>query len=209
MPRFHSVQPGEHLSGIALQYGFANQNSIWFHPENAGLRKDRANPNVLMPGDTIYIPDLENAEVPCATDRRHPFQLNGDKLLLRIRIQEAFFDPVSSMPCQLSIEGRSYELTTDSEGTLEISIPKSASRGALTINGLEIPVLIGHLDPSSEVTGIRARLANLGYYRGSVDEVDEAELSAAISEFQCDQKLKITGECDSATRAKLEEIHGC
>ena len=51
----HIVRQGEHLSQIALNYGFRDYKIIWDHPDNAALKKLRKSPNVLMPGDTLRI----------------------------------------------------------------------------------------------------------------------------------------------------------
>jgi hypothetical protein len=70
------------------------------------------------------------------------------------------------------------------------------------------PVRIGDLDPVNEETGQMARLANLGYYRASLDKPDQDELLSAIEEFQCDNKLAVDGDCGPKTQAKLKEVHG-
>jgi len=116
---------------------------------------------------------------------------------------------MKNTPCQLNVEKKTFDLTTDAEGKIDVEIPRSASKGTLTINDAEIPLKIGHLDPVEADTGTLARLANLGYYCGDLEAVDEMEQRLAVEEFQCDQKLKVTGELDPVTRAKLEEVHGC
>ena len=45
--------------------------------------------------------------------------------------------------------------------------------------------------------------------RSKIDDgLNTALMHYALEEFQCDQKLSVTGELDSATRAKLKELHG-
>jgi hypothetical protein len=34
-------------------------------------------------------------------------------------------------------------------------------------------------------------------------------LKSAIEEFQCDQKLPVTGKMDAATQDRLKKEHGC
>jgi len=53
----HTVVQGEHLSSIAKKYGFSSYKTIWDHGQNADLKKKRQNPNVIFPGDRLFIPD--------------------------------------------------------------------------------------------------------------------------------------------------------
>ena len=72
----------------------------------------------------------------------------------------------------------------------------------------EIPLRIGHLDPVEERSGQQARLANLGYYRGGDEPIDEDEFLSAVEEFQCEHKLTVDGKCGPLTQAKLVSVHG-
>jgi nucleoid-associated protein YgaU len=54
----HTVVQGEYLSKIARSYGFSDYRTIWEHPKNAALKQARQNPNVLFPGDRLFIPDI-------------------------------------------------------------------------------------------------------------------------------------------------------
>ena len=57
MGTYHTVVQGEYLSGIAKKYGFSSHKKIWDHAQNAELKKQRQNPNVIFPGDQLFIPD--------------------------------------------------------------------------------------------------------------------------------------------------------
>ena len=59
MPVFHKVQSGECLSTIGKQYRFEDFRTIFDHPKNGPLKRKRENPNVLLPGDCLFIPDKE------------------------------------------------------------------------------------------------------------------------------------------------------
>ena len=58
----HNVKQGEHLSLIAVMYGFADHQPIWNDPANAALRQRRKHPHILMPGDIVEIPDRQARE---------------------------------------------------------------------------------------------------------------------------------------------------
>ena len=209
MPKQHTVKQGEHLMRIAEMYGFDDYRTIWEHPENADLRNERRDPNILYPGDLLYIPDRETREEPCETGRRHVFRVHTLPCTLRLRLRDLSDEPVADSPCKLRIEGDSYELATDAEGQIEQGIPCTAERGLIEAKVVAAPLKIGHLDPVAEVSGQHARLCNLGYYRGAEDKIDEELFRLAIEEFQCDENLTVTGQGDEQTQAKLVARHGC
>jgi hypothetical protein len=171
------------------------------------LRKLRENPNVLLPGDSIFIPELAPKTVSVPTTKQHVFVVPAEKLMLRLRVRDFDDQPVKNTACDLDIDGASSKVQTNGEGKLEVEIPKTAKQGKLSIPSLdmEIPLKIGHLDPADAKSGWIGRLRNLGY----LFEADDPDsVSEAIEEFQCDNKLKVTGQADAATQNKLKELHG-
>lgn len=65
-----------------------------------------------------------------------------------------------------------------------------------------------HLDPSSELSGIRGRLRLLGYTVELEGELDD-KLRSVLRAFQAEHELQMSGEPDEATCAKLVEYtHG-
>jgi hypothetical protein len=206
----HTVAQGEHLTGIAEKYGFRDFQTIWDHPDNAKLKKARVNPHVLHPGDTLVIPDKAIKNEFRATDKEHRFRVTSKPLMLRIALKDFDNEPIPKMPCVLTVAGTAYNLTSDANGIIETSIPKNAKEGTLNVPdlGIEHPIKIGFLDPLAEDSGWKARLVNLGYYPGAVGDVDDEQMRHAIEEFQCDHKLKVTGELDDGTHSKLKQEHG-
>lgn len=209
MAIFHTVKQGEHASRIAEQYGFDDFRIIWDHPQNAELIQLRQNPNVLLPGDRLFIPDKERKKEAIATARRHRFRLSAEALRLRMVVRDVNFRPISNTRCELHVEGKVHQLTTDDDGMIEQLIAKTAEHCRIAIIDREVPIEIGHLDPVEELTGQGARLNNLGYKAGTLDDASDPQFRSAIEEFQCDQKLTINGICDAATQAKLKDVHGC
>jgi N-acetylmuramoyl-L-alanine amidase len=212
----HTVVQGEHLSRIAKQYGFSDFHTIWDHPENAALKQKRQNPNVLHPGDRLHIPDREVREESRSTDQKHRFKVKGGRLMLRLVLEDIYEKPIANARCELVVEGDRRDLTTDGKGKIEVAIPQAAESGTLivrspetSIDGLALPVKIGHLDPVEEITGQKARLGNLGYYTGAIDEAQDTSFRLAVEEFQCEHDLAVDGVCGPATRAKLKSVHGC
>jgi hypothetical protein len=79
------VQQGDCISSIAEEYGFF-WRTIWNDPQNAELKRKRKDPNLLMPGDEIFIPDKTVKTETGATEQRHKFVKKGVPAKLRIKI---------------------------------------------------------------------------------------------------------------------------
>lgn len=216
MGDYYTVDQGDHLSKIAKDNGFTDYMIIWDHPNNADLKKQRQNPNVLLPGDQVFIPDMEQKQESGSTDKRHTFTVDKKTLKLRLVLEDMYEKPIAGAQCALLIDGQVFQLTTDGNGKLEQEIPLDAKEGVLTIRGDQtpfanqvLPIKIGHLDPVDEVSGQVARLNNLGYSAGPVDGSDEDAFESAVEEFQCDHGLKVDGDCGPKTQSKLKQVHGC
>jgi hypothetical protein len=214
MADYYTVQQGDHLSKIAKDNGFTDDSVIWDHPNNSDLKKLRQNPNILLPGDEIFIPDMEQKQESGATDKKHTFTVDKKTLKLRLVLEDIYEKPIAGAQCALLIDGQAFQLTTDGHGKLEQDVPLDAQDGALTIRGDQTPfadfpifLKIGSLDPVDELSGQVARLNNLGYFPG--DGADELAFESAVEEFQCDHDLKVDGDCGTNTQAKLLKVHGC
>jgi peptidoglycan hydrolase-like protein with peptidoglycan-binding domain len=59
------------------------------------------------------------------------------------------------------------------------------------------------------ISGVQARLNNLGYGAGPCDGVLGQRTRAALRLFQEDQEIDVTGEPDRATLDELEQAYGC
>jgi len=210
MATSHTIQQGEHISKIATKYGFRDYRTIWNDGRNAALKKKRVNPNVLLPGDELQIPDKQVKTVPGATTKRHTFRLARAPLKLRLVVRDFDNEPIANTPCELEIEGTKYHLTTNGDGLIEKDVEPTAETGRLVIPSLDldVPVKIGHLDPHDEETGWLGRLINLGYGDDRLGTTSAEDLQSDIEEFQCDYGLKVTGILDEATKAKLKDTHG-
>ena len=59
------------MSSIAALYGFADYQLIYGDGANAELRRLRPNPNVLYPGDRVFVPEVTPSKQDCAVDAKH------------------------------------------------------------------------------------------------------------------------------------------
>jgi|ERR1019366_744923 N-acetylmuramoyl-L-alanine amidase len=214
MGGYYTVVQGDHLSKIAKDNGFPDYHIIWDHPNNAELKDKRKNPNVLYPGDQVFVPDKEEKQESGSTEKRHTFQVKKEPLKLRLVLEDYLENPIANAPYALLVEGEVTQKNTDGKGHIEQDIPLDAHEAVLVIRGDEtpfqdvaFPVRIGDLDPVEEVSGQLARLDNLGYFPG--DGTDQDAFRSAVEEFQCDHGLSVDGKCGPITQAKLKKVHGC
>lgn len=171
MAGYYTVKQGDHVSSIASANGFADYHIVWDHPKNADLKQKRQNPNVLFPGDPLFIPDREERIEPCSTDQRHNFQTKKFQLRLRLVLEDLYEKPIANTPCDLLLREGARHLTTDGAGKIDEIIPADTHDAMLLIKGPatpfqddQIPIRVGHLDPVDKPSGQAARLTNLGYY---------------------------------------------
>ena len=212
MPTIHKVLQGEHLPGIALQYGFENFETLWNHPRNDSLRQHRESPWALLPGDEIWIPDLEPARFSLQTGKRHSLTVNTHQLYLRLRVLDLRGEPIRDTPCVLEVSASREELVTDGEGNVELRVDRNARSGTLHIAGLVFELALGGLDPVPEPTGLAGRLSNLGYPADDPREPDpdsEEWVRFALELFQRDNDLDVTGAPDAGIPQQLVEKYGC
>jgi hypothetical protein len=173
----YTVQQGDHLAGIAKAFGFSDWRTIWTHPNNADLKKNRQNPNVLYPGDLLYVPDRQVRQESCSTDNKHSFVKKASDLKLRLTLRDQYEQPIANASCSLILGASSDTVTTDGSGNIEVDIQPEDHDGILIIQNPETPFenaqisfKIGDLDPVLETSGQVARLNNLGYFAGDLQQ---------------------------------------
>jgi hypothetical protein len=205
MPINYTVQQGDCVSSIAFQYGFF-PDTIWNHSANASLKELRKDPNILLPGDVVVVPDLTFREESCATDARHKFVVRGVPALFRLQVFDGT-TPRASQKYSLTIDQKLFQGVTDKHGVLMVEIPPDAEKAHLVIGPDVYDLDLGHLDPVTELSGIQARLNNFGFDCGPADGQLTDRLRLALRIFQSLFGLERTGEPDQATIQKLEELH--
>ena len=216
----HTVEQGEYLASIAKDHGFSEWRTIYDHPQNADLRKKRPNPNILLPGDEIFIPDKQPKRESCATEKKHRFKVNVPKAWLKIVLKDSEGKPLANQPYTLTVATLTCKGTTDGAGSLHKKIPIGIQFGQLTLDdlGLAWTLKIGHLDPVHDLSedkdlikGVQARLNNLGFDCGDVDGVPNPAVKTAVRKFQATvlNRDHPDGELDADTRAALIREHGC
>jgi N-acetylmuramoyl-L-alanine amidase len=207
MPKTIVIDEGDCFINLGRQEGF-DWDTIWNHPENRALRESRKHLNILKPGDEVFIPDRTIKVVERPTDKRHQFVRKGVRASFTITLLDLGV-PRANERYILKVNGILKAGTTDGNGTLTESIPPDAREGLLLLgeNQEEITVYFGCVDPIEEISGVKTRLRNLGFYDGAIDDELTPETTVALAEFQKSVDLSSNGELDEQTRQALLVAH--
>jgi peptidoglycan hydrolase-like protein with peptidoglycan-binding domain len=210
MPTITLAQ-GDCLSSIAIRYGFA-PDTVWQHGQNAELRERRVDQNALLPGDRVFVPDIEEKQEPVATDTLKTFKLGVGPLRLRVRLTR-HGQPRAGEAYELEYdEGTKLSGETDGDGFVDQPLPISATGATLRLGEgeqrEEHELALGHLDPHDQASGVQGRLRGLGFYFGAVDGELGPKTRGALQRFQAAKGLAVTGEADDATSTALRDAFG-
>jgi hypothetical protein len=204
------VKQGDCIESIAFREGLF-WKTIWDDPKNAKLRGERKSPNVIFPGDKLFIPDKSLKEESGSTEQRHRFRRKGVPTNVRLRFLQ-YGESRSNVPYRISIDGgKPRDGKLDADGKLQIRVLPNAKVATVIVGepGFEqsFEFNLGALDPLSELSGVQQRLNNLGYGCNFETEVGESTRSA-LRAFQRDKGLVVSGRIDSPTLEALPDKHG-
>lgn len=204
----HTVQQGECVNSIAAAHGFCWE-TLWKAAQNLELRQERANPNHLLPGDELVIPDRRIGGKAASTEQKHRFRSKVATAVLRLRLLENGV-PRRREAWTAEFDGRSQRGTTGTDGEVEIRItPRTPAVTLRLDSGVEYHLALRELDPIDTISGVQGRLNNLGYECGPEDGNESPLLTEAIRQFQADRELlDVNGTIDDNTRAELKEAYG-
>jgi N-acetylmuramoyl-L-alanine amidase len=215
MSTTHTVLQGECLSSIAHDFGFADWHVIYDHPQNAAFKAKRPNPNLIYPGDELFIPDFTPHDHGCQTDMNHRFRLNVQPTYVNLRIQDLADKPISDAKYILTLDELKLHGKTDSDGWIKHTISPVSQFGTLQVwpdpkdheTSFKWEVKLGHLDPLETTSGVKARLNNLGYGCGEVNSVEDDAYDQAVRQFQQEHGLVVDGIVGPKTRHMLKQEH--
>lgn len=213
----HTVAQGETLTRIAKQYKLGSWQTIYNHPQNASFKALRGNPDIIYPGDKVFIPDPESTPHKIQTNTRTVFKVPSLKEHLRLKLQDSSGQARANTAVKLQIGDTTYNLQSDTNGKIEVELPEESGADAelyvFADDGEEIEnrfsLKLGYLDPVSTISGVQARCNALGFDCGKVDGIRGNQTIAGVKAFQAAHGLDVDGVAGPITQAKLIETYSC
>jgi hypothetical protein len=207
--RPYIIKQGDHLAKVAALYGF-DGSQVWQDPKNGDLRSKRKDPDQLVAGDVLYIPDARPQWMSLKIGATNTFVVNVARVKVTVRFVSNGAPLANERYVIDGVEGGKG--TTDADGNVHCEVPATTDVARIRfVDRREVHTArVGHLDPVDELSGARQRLAALGTF-GRADGspvASAAALKDALRAFQRANKLTATGELDADTQAKLVELHG-
>ena len=126
-----------------------------------------------------------------------------------LRVVNLDYEPIVSMPFELTMGEVKLTGTTSSDGLIVEKLPPDTTSGTLTCDGFSRDVTFGAMDDSAVVTGAQPRLFNLA--QGTLDAAQgvlDEHTQLAIMRFQNHHEMPTSGQLDGPTVAKLKERYG-
>jgi hypothetical protein len=203
------------LPTIAREKGFSRWQTIWDFAGNAALKELRGNAHILFPGDEVSIPS-KLARVAEVQGGKAEYVVLSAPEVLRVRFAE--FESMDGEPVLFRATPDAgndlFEGELADDGTLEIELPPDATQVTVELfcgDGddpfVTYELDVGGMDPLTEITGIQARLANLGHYDGVIDGDAGEVTKGAIARFRREYGLPLSDEIDDDLRNALEWVH--
>lgn len=210
----HFAGQNDCLTSLAATEGFAGLSEIYNHPDNSVLKQKRDNPDVLCARDKIRIPELRLQRLPVATESRHRFRRKLPIARLRLQLLDEDAGPLADLQFKLTLVGAVREGVTDSDGRLDVDVPPTEERALLQLwtgNGqpAEWDIQLGRLQPVEAISGLQARLTNLGIDVGAIDGVPGPMTAEGVRLFQTENDLLVDGVSGPKTQTALKRVYGC
>lgn len=138
MATTYTVQAGDTLPGIAFDHGFRSWETIYDHPQNETLRRQRPNPGELYVGDQIYIPDKQAKTVQIEAfgpnddpTKKYIFTLKTLKTHISLYLEDEEGDPYTNADYEVKVTvgdvEESYTGVTNEEGLLAQAVSPGAN----------------------------------------------------------------------------------
>jgi N-acetylmuramoyl-L-alanine amidase len=221
----YTVRQGDYLAKIAKDHGFANWRTIYDDSHNQGFKQKRPNPNLIYPGDQLFIPEPQPKTVQVQTNQLRRFTLTKDVVSLYLNLVDAQRNALDILKYELStIQETMTRKKSDpgweslGQGVVQETFGRPETRATLKVwttneaatnPDFTYTLMIGHLDPIEQITGVQARLNNLGFDCGAVDGNCGPRTQDALKAFQKSYGLTVSGQPDGPTRDKLKAVYRC
>ena len=206
------------MISIAHDHNFQSWETIWNDDQNKALREKR-DPQVLAEGDKVFVPEKKPKEFRIQTTKRHVFVVKTLKADFRTVVKDEYGKPLANTRFQLKVEGegaptKTHAGVTAEDGQIDLRIHPKASKGTLKVfvdpandRVLTWTLNLGNLDPIDKLSGVKARLTNLGFLCGAIDDEQNDETTKALKSFQIVNRLEVSGVANDETKKMLMYLH--
>lgn len=213
----HCVDDGDCYLSLAGDYG-VNPLAIWQTKQNKSLFVDRKNPNVLHPGDEVYIPEEVHDGGIVGTRQCHTYRIHSPACDLRVRVDLSEITDAPSVDYKITLEtGAEHHGQVRNCGPNKpalFRIATSVKQGRLDIfldpedpdHTVSIDLGLGQLCPVDKSRGLQERLSNLGYEVGRIDGNPGPKTRHCVDQFR--QEFHVEGDDDASLYRALERAHG-
>jgi|TARA_B110000438_G_C15698611_1_gene600033 N-acetylmuramoyl-L-alanine amidase len=126
--RSHTVKQGECLTSLEEKYEIP-WKKIWNEGTNSQLKSRRKDPNILNPGDRIYIPDRIPRRGKSINNLKHLFRLSPRRptlnMIIRIRAVDGNEVALANESFEIHFDGGSSKTgKTSRSGRIKRTLPK-------------------------------------------------------------------------------------
>ena len=220
------VRDGDYLTAIAYRFG-TTVAKILAEPQNSKLKSSRPNPEILAPGDVLYIPKTKPTWTPATVGGTTAFKATPPTVKVTVVLNDHEGKPLANeavVTDPVTTKKGDPPLTTDGSGalTLTVSIHVREIKVTVTSKLLTFMFRVGGLDPHTQNRGLLSRLRHLGYIgsegphtgaRPWLTEFAVAHealiLARGISEYQRKNRKDVTGVADEDLQGAIKDEHGC
>lgn len=226
--KIHVVADGDRMSKIAHDNGFADYHALYMAQPEA-FRKKRPNPEILMPGDEIVLPDKIEEKHSAADRKAQKYEEDTKLPEVRVTLVSAgqavanrtftvIVDPPAGRPA-----APLGTVKSDGKGAVKLHVDPGARKVILVCQDppFQVALRLGTLRPVTEPGGVEQRLDNLGYRlpispasppAGSdaekkAREAHERRIGKQAARFQEDRKKPADGKIDADLRDLLVKAH--
>ncbi len=211
MPEY-TVKQGDCMSSIAHKFGFADPKKIWERSENDELRKKRHDFNLLYPGDVLFIPERTDKKEQLKPGQKQKIQVSLPKKKLHLVLLDAKGKPRANLDYVLKAGNETLKGNTGGGGAVDQLVSADVETATLTLGKEVMTLHIGKLNPVDNtpddgISGIQARLKNLGLLAGEIEGFVCQKTQKAVKAFQKWYQLEVTGTIDDVFRKTLELAH--
>jgi hypothetical protein len=217
------VRGGDYLTSIAHRNG-TTVDAILALSENAKLKKQRANPEILAVGDVVYIPDPKLKWLGVQVGSSNSFKGTIPKVTVSVVLKGPDGKPLAGKTVTTHPVLSENPIKTDGKGLLSVEVGVLVRTVEVEVedSGLRFHLRVGNLDPHDEDSGALSRLRQLGYVGNEGPHVagrpwlaaheetaNRLALARGVAAFQTKNGKEATGELDDDAASAIRDEHGC